>query len=63
MLQFMGSQRVGHDWATELTELKEKYDAFIHIKIKDFYQNGEALTSKLGGDWEEIFVITVYEKD
>ena len=22
MLQFMGSQRVGHDWATELTELK-----------------------------------------
>ena len=24
MLQFMGSQRVGHDWATELTEYRNK---------------------------------------
>ena len=25
MLQFMGSQRVGHDWVTELNELKERW--------------------------------------
>ena len=25
VLQFMGSQRVGHDWATELTELNSAY--------------------------------------
>ena len=37
MLQFMGSQRVGHDWATELnwTELKQMYiHFFCHIPCK-----------------------------
>ena len=41
VLQFMGSQRVGHDWATELnwTELKE---------VKDLYLGNVVLRSQSG---------------
>ena len=32
LLQFMGSQRVGHDWATELTDWPFKYSK-IYVKL------------------------------
>ena len=37
MLRFMGSQRVGHDWATELnwTDWHYKYLSIFHFNIKE----------------------------
>ena len=37
MLWFMGLQRVGHDWVTELNRVGEKYVQTTHKTTKDQY--------------------------
>ena len=36
VLQFMGSQRVGHDWATELSYFREKLLLFMKVIFLNF---------------------------
>ena len=37
MLQFMGSQRVGHDWATELNWMSNNVETSFHVLICHLY--------------------------
>ena len=45
VLQFMGSQRVGHDWATELTELN--WDVFLELSC--FFDDPADVGSLISG--------------
>ena len=57
MLQFMGSQRDGHDWATELNEKKErKYDTHTHEYYSAIKKNEILLPAKTWMNLEGIIL-------
>ena len=47
MLQFMGSQRVGHDWGTEQTELPSCFPYFLQFK-SEFCNKGFMIWATIG---------------
>ena len=51
LLQLMGSQRVGHDWATELnwTELSSDFPYFLQFKSE--FSNKEFMIRATGSSW------------
>ena len=57
MLQFMGSQRVGHDWATELTELIAKIFMISSsdLKIQYLRQILKISSRAAFGQWHHLF--------
>ena len=58
MLQFMGSKRVGHDWATELNWSEEniRWKYFMCMTCKASSRNKRAETRRKW-DWQALFIV------
>ena len=54
VLQFMGSQRVGHDWATELNTVVNNKTIVVHILLQVFLQALSWNSSTLATSCEEL---------
>ena len=48
VLRFMGSQRVGHDWATELNKKLTLFSKHLEIHIWKFFLDGSIISNSLG---------------